>query len=138
MLLFTERLKIQVRAHVTTRIGAMRGVSPSLELPATSDGSRRLDRDFKMENKEVIESAQDPLDQGCCQEGQQADEEWISTGGSEEANVNKSRCEEGKVESRPCFNPDSLQQSPHKSPDLLNGAYQTGVILICVQPAKSS
>ena len=130
MLLFTERLKTQVRAHVANRVAALRGV----DLTGTSDGSlRRIEKDSKMENKDVIECAQDPQDQGCCQEGQQAEEEGVSTGGQDERTVDKSGCEEGTG-----FNPDSNQQSPDTTANLLNAPSQSNAIQICVQAAKSS
>ena len=134
-LLTKERLKIQVRAHVANRVAAMRGV----DLTATSDESRRrIERGSKMENKDAIECAQDPQDQGCCQEGQQAEEEGVSTGGQDERTVDKSGCEEGKVLSSTGFNPDSNQQSPDTTANLLNAPSQSNAIQICVQAAKSS
>ena len=138
MLLFTERLKVQVRAHVANRVAAMRGVR-GVDLTGQSDGShRRIERDSKMENKDVIECAQDPQDQGCCQEGQEAVEERTSTGGHVEQTVDKSGCEEGIVLSSTGFNPDSNQQSPDTTANLLNAPSQSNAIQICVQAAKSS
>ena len=140
MLLFKERLKIQVRGHVATRVAAMRGVR-GVDLTATSDGSlRRIERDSKMENKDVIECAREPQDQGCCQEGQETEEERISTGGRDEQTVDKSGCEEGGVLSSTGFNPESNQQSPDTTANLnlLNASSQSNAIQICVQAAKSS
>ena len=135
MLLFTEMLKVQVRAHVANRVAAMRGV----DLTATSDGGcRRIERDSKMENKDVIECAREPQDQGCCQDGQEAGEERVNTGGHDERTVDKSGCEEGKVLSSTGFNPDSKQQSPDTTANLLNAPSQSNAIQICVQAAKSS
>ena len=134
MLLFTERLKVQVRAHVANRVAAMRGVRGA-DLTGQSDGShRRIERDSKMENKDVIECAQDPQDQGCCQEGQEADEEGVSTGGHVERTVDKSGFEESGVLS----STDSKQQSPDTTANLLNTSSQSNAIQICVQAAKSS
>ena len=139
LLLFTERLKTQVRAHVANRVAGMRGVR-GVDLTATSDGSlRRIERDSKMENKDVIECAQEPQDQGCCQEGQEAVEEGMSTGaGHDERAVDKSRCEEGTVLSSTGFNPESNQQSPDKTANLFSASSQSNAIQICVQAAKSS
>ena len=140
LLLFTERSKTQVRAHVANRVAAMRGVR-GVDLTATSDGSlRRIERDSKMGNKDVIECAQDPKDEGCCQEGQEAEEERVSTGGHDEQTVDKSGCEEGGVLSSTGFNPESNQQSPDTTANLnlLNASSQSNAIQICVQAAKSS
>ena len=124
---------------MANRVAAMRGVR-GVDLTGQSDGShRRIERDSKMENKEVIECAQDPQDQGCCQEGQEADEERKSTGaGNDERTVDKSGCEDGRVLSSTGFNPDSNQQSPDTTANLLNAPSQSNAIQICVQAAKSS
>ena len=138
MLLFKEMLKTQVRAHVANRVAAMRGMR-GVDLTGQSDGTlRRIERGSKMENKDVIECAQDPQDQGCCQEGQEAVEERTSTGGHVEQTVDKSGCEEGIVLSSTGFNPDSNQQSPDTTANLLNAPSQSNAIQICVQAAKSS
>ena len=129
-LLFKERLKIQVRGHVANRVAAMRGVR-GVDFTATSDGSlRRIERDSKTENKDVIECAREPQDQ----EGQEAEEERVSTGGHDERTVDKSGCEEGIVLS----STDSNQQSPDTTANLLNASSQSNAIQICVQAAKSS
>ena len=125
---------------MATRVAAMRGVR-GVDLTATSDGSlRRIERDSKMENKDVIECAREPQDQGCCQEGQEAVEERMSTGGPDERTVDKSGCEEGGVLSSTGFNPESNQQSPDTTANLnlLNASSQSNAIQICVQAAKSS
>ena len=140
MLLFTEMMKVQVRAHVANRVAAMRGVR-GVDFTATSDGSlRRIERDSKMGNKDVIECAREPQDQGCCQEGQETEEERMSTGGRDEQTVDKSGCEEGGVLSSTGFNPESNQQSPDTTANLnlLNASSQSNAIQICVQAAKSS
>ena len=116
---------------MANRVAALRGV----DLTATSDGGcRRIERDSKMENKDVIECSQDPQDQ----EGQEADEKRSSTGEQDERTVDKSGCEEGKVLSSTGFNPDSNQQSPDTKANLLNASSQSNAIQICVQAAKSS
>ena len=140
MLLFREGLKTQVRSHVANRVAAMRGVR-GVDLTATSDGRlRRIERDSKMGNKDVIECAREPQDQGCFQEGQEAEEERVSTGGHDEQTVDKSGCEEGGVLSSTGFNPESNQQSPDTTANLnlLNASSQSNAIQICVQAAKSS
>ena len=119
---------------MANRVAAMRGVRGA-DLTGQSDGShRRIERDSKMENKDVIECAQDPQDQGCCQEGQEADEERKSSGGQDERTVDKSGFEESGVLS----STDSKQQSPDTTANLLNTSSQSNAIQICVQAAKSS
>ena len=92
----------------------MRGVGPSLGLEpttTTSDGSRRVDRNLEMANKDVTESEQEQ-NQGCCQEDQEADEERTSrSGGPEGVNCNISQFEE-KPHSSTYADLDSHQQSP--------------------------
>ena len=125
---------------MANRVAAMRGVR-GVDLTATSDGSlRRIERDSKMGNKDVIECAREPQDQGCCQEGQETEEERMSTGGRDEQTVDKSGCEEGGVLSSTGFNPESNQQSPDTTANLnlLNASSQSNAIQICVQAAKSS
>ena len=92
----------------------MRGVGPSLEPTTTnSDGSRRVDRNIEMANKEARECEQEQQDQGCCQEGQEADEERTSrSGGPEGVNYNISQFEEGRADSSTYADLDSHQQSP--------------------------
>ena len=93
----------------------MRGVGPSLGLEpttTTSDGSRRVDRNLEMANKDVTESEQEQ-DQGCCQEVQEANEERTSrSGGPEGVNHNISQFEEGRADSSTYADLDSHQQSP--------------------------
>ena len=117
----------------------MRGVGPSLEpTTTTSGGSRRLDRNIEMANKEVTESEQEQ-DQGCCQEGQETNEERTSrSGGPEGVNGNISQFREGRADSSGYADPESNQQSPETSVNLFNGASQTGAIQIVVQAVKSS
>ena len=103
---------------MTSRVTALRGVGPSLEpTTTTSDGSRRVDKNLEsrvvMANKETTECEQEQQDQGCCREGQEADEERTSrSGGPEGANCNISQFEEGRPHSSPYADLDSHQQSP--------------------------
>ena len=91
----------------------MRGVGPSLEPTMTTSGeSRRVDRNLEMANKDVTESEQEQ-DQGCCQEGQEVNEERTSrSGGPEGVNHNISQFEEGRADSSTYADLDSHQQSP--------------------------
>ena len=126
---------------MTSRVAAMRGVGPSLEpTTTTSDGSRRVDRNLELANEEVTACEQEQ-DQGCCQEGQEANEERTSrSGGPEGANCKVSQFEEvragssGYAES----DPESHQESPETSVNLFNAASQTDTIRIEVQAVKSS
>ena len=119
----------------------MRGVGPSLGLEpttTTSDGSRRVDRNLEMANKEVTECEQEQQDQGCCQEVQETNEEMMSrSGGPEGANGNKSQFEEGRADSSNYADPESHQQSPETSVNSFNAASQTDTIRIVVQAVKS-
>ena len=118
----------------------MRGVGPSLGLEpttTTSDGSRRVDRNLEMANKDVTESEQEQ-NQGCCQEDQEADEERTSrSGGPEGVNYNISQFEEGRADSSNYADPESHQQSPETSVNSFNAVSQTDTILIVVQSVKS-
>ena len=116
----------------------MRGVGPSLEpITTTSGGSRRVDRNLEMANKEVTESEQEQ-DQGCCQEVQEANEERTSrSGGPEGVNHNISQFEEGRADSSGYADPESHQQSPETSVNSFNAASQTDTIRIVVQAVKS-
>ena len=98
---------------MTSRVTALRGVGPCLEpIATTSGGSRRVDRNLEMANKEVTESEQEQ-DQGCCQEVQEANEERTSrSGGPEGVNHNISQFEEGRADSSTYADLDSHQQSP--------------------------
>ena len=104
----------------------MRGVSSSLEpTTTTSDGSRRVDRNIEIAKKEVTECEQEQ-DQGCCQEGQETNEERMDRGGGPEgANCNLSQFEEGRPHSSPYADLDSHQQSPETPVNLFNAASQT-------------
>ena len=117
----------------------MRGVGPSLEpTTTTSGGSRRVDRNLEMANKEVTECEQEQQDQGCSQEGQEANEEMTSRSkGPEGANCNISQFEEGRPHSSGYADPDSHQQSPETSVNSFNAASQTDTIRIVVQAVKS-
>lgn len=117
----------------------MRGVGPSLEPTTTnSDGSRRVDRNIEMANKEARECEQEQQDQGCCQEVQETNEEMMSrSGGPEGANGNKSQFEEGRADSSNYADPESHQQSPETSVNSFNAVSQTDTILIVVQSVKS-
>ena len=132
---------------MTSRVAAMRGVGPSLEpTTTTSDGSRRVDKNLEsrvvMANKETTECEQEQQDQGCCREGQEADEERTSrSGGPEGANCNISQFEEGRPHSSTYADPESHQQSPETGLTSVNSFYaasQTGAIRIVVQSEKSS
>ena len=122
----------------------MRGVGPSLEpTTTTSDGSRRVDKNLEsrvvMANKETTECEQEQQDQGCCREGQEADEERTSrSGGPEGANCNISQFEEGRPHSSPYADLDSHQQSPEAPVNLFNAASQTDAMQIAVQTVKST
>ena len=118
----------------------MRGVGPSLEPTTTnSDGSRRVDRNIEMANKEARECEQEQQDQGCCQEVQETNEEMMSrSGGPEGANGNISQFREGRADSSGYADPESHQQSPETSVNSFNAASQTGAIQIVVQAVKSS
>ena len=118
----------------------MRGVGPSLEpTSTTSDRSRRVDRNLEMAHKDVTECEEEQQDQGCCQEGQETNEERTSrSGGPEGVNGNISQFREGRADSSGYADPESNQQSPETSVNLFNGASQTGAIQIVVQAVKSS
>ena len=127
---------------MTSRVTALRGVGPSLEpTTTTSDGSRRLDRNLEMAKKEVTGCEQEQ-DQGCCQEGQEANEERMDRGGGPEgANCNISQFEEGRPHSSTYADPESHKQSPETGLTSVNSFYaasQTGAIRIVVQSEKSS
>ena len=132
---------------MTSRVTALRGVGPSLEpTTTTSDGSRRVDKNLEsrvvMANKETTECEQEQQDQGCCREGQEADEERTSrSGGPEGANCNLSQFEEGRPHSSTYADPESHKQSPETGLTSVNSFYaasQTGAIRIVVQSEKSS
>ena len=129
---------------MTTRVAAVRGLGPSLEpTTATTDGSRRLDKNLEsrveMANKETTECEQEQQDQGCCREGQEADEERTSrSGGPEGANCNISQFEEGRPHNSSFADLDSHQQSPEAPVNLFNAASQTDAMQIAVQTVKST
>ena len=92
-----------------------------------------------MVNKETTECEQEQQDQGCCREGQEADEERTSrSGGPEGVNCNISQFQEGRPHSSGYADPESLQQSPETSVNSDYAASQTGAIRIVVQAVKSS
>lgn len=124
---------------MTSRVTALRGVSPSFEpSTTTSDGSRRLDRNIEMANKEVTEWSQEQQDQGSCQEGQETNEvRTRRSGGPEGANCNISQFEEGRPHNSSFADPESHQQSPEAPVNSLNAASQTDAIEIAVQTVKS-
>ena len=117
----------------------MRGVGPCLEpITTSSGGSRRLHRNMEMANKEVTECEQEQQDQGCCQEGQETNEERTSrSGGPEGVNCNISQFEEGRADSSNYADLDSHQQSPKAPVNLFDAASQTDAIQIAVQTVKS-
>ena len=129
---------------MTSRVTALRGVGPSLEpTTTTSDGSRRVDKNLEsrvvMANKETTECEQEQQDQGCCREGQEADEERTGrSGGPQGVNCNLSQFEEGRPHSSPYADLDSHQQSPEAPVNLFNAASQTDAIEIAVQTVKST
>ena len=91
-----------------------------------------------MANKETTECEQEQQDQGCCREGQEADEERTSrSGGPKGVNCNISQSEESRVDSSRYADPESHQQSPETSVNSFNAASQTGAIQIVVQAVKS-
>ena len=124
---------------MTSRVTALRGVSPSFEpSTTTSDGSGRLDRNLEMANKGVRECKQEQQDQGRSQEGQEGNEERMNrSGGPEGVNCNISQFQEGRPHSG-YADPESLQQSPETSVNSDYAASQTGAIRIVVQAVKSS
>ena len=125
---------------MTTRIAAMRGAGPSLEpTTTTSDGSRRLDRNLEMANKEARECEQEQQDQGCCQEGQETNEDRTSRSeGPEGVNCKISQFEEGKPHSSINYaDLESHQQSLEAPVNLFDAASQTDAIQIAVQTVKS-
>ena len=118
---------------MTSKVAAMRGVGPSLEPTTISDGSQR---NLEIANKEVTDCEQQ--DQGCCQEGQETNEERTSkSGGPEGANCNISQFEEGKPHSSNYADLESHQQSPEAPVNLFDAASQTDAIQIAVQTVKS-
>ena len=116
----------------------MRGEGPSLEpTTKTSDGSRRLDRNLEMANKDVTECEQEQQGQGYCQEGQETNEERTSRSeGPEGVNCNISQ-KEGRADSSGYADRKSHQQSPETSVNPFYAASQTDTIRIVIQAVKS-